>query len=32
LSGDINGDCMIDLTDFAAMADGWLNAGLSVLP
>jgi len=32
LSGDINGDCVIDLADFAAMADGWLNAGLSVLP
>jgi len=32
LSGDINADCVVDLADFAAMADGWLNAGLSVLP
>lgn len=32
LRGDVNGDCVVDLADFAAMADGWLNAGLSVLP
>ena len=32
LRGDINGDCVIDLADFAAMADGWLNDGLSAVP
>ena len=32
LRGDINGDCVVDLADFAAMADGWLNEGLSVVP
>jgi hypothetical protein len=32
LRGDINGDCVVDLADFAAMADGWLNDGLSAVP
>jgi len=32
LRADINGDCVIDLADFAAIADGWLNDGLSVVP
>ena len=31
LRADINGDCVIDLADFAAMADGWLNEGLSAV-
>jgi len=32
LRGDVNGDCRIDLKDFAIMADGWLNDGLSAAP
>jgi hypothetical protein len=32
LSGDANGDCVVDFTDFAIMADSWLNDGLSVVP
>ncbi len=32
LSGDVNGDCMIDFMDFALMAAGWLNDGLSIGP
>jgi hypothetical protein len=32
LRGDVNGDCVVDLADFAAMADGWLNEGLSIVP
>jgi len=32
LSGDVNGDCVVDFQDFALMADGWLNEGLSVVP
>jgi hypothetical protein len=32
LSGDVNGDCVIDLEDLAIMGQGWLNNGLSVLP
>ena len=32
LRGDVNGDCRIDLKDFAIMADGWLNDGLSTAP
>ena len=32
LRGDVNGDCKIDFIDFALMADGWLNDGLSAAP
>jgi len=32
LSGDINGDCVVDLRDLAIMGEGWLNNGLSVVP
>jgi hypothetical protein len=32
LSGDVNGDCVIDFKDIAAAAAGWLNNGLSILP
>jgi hypothetical protein len=32
LSGDINGDCVVDLKDLAIMGEGWLNSGLSAAP
>jgi hypothetical protein len=32
LRGDANGDCRIDLKDFAIMADGWLQDGWSAVP
>jgi len=32
LTGDLNGDCVVDLKDLAIMGEGWLNNGLSVLP
>jgi hypothetical protein len=32
LRGDVNGDCRVDFRDFAAVADGWLNDGLSAAP
>jgi len=32
LSGDANGDCVVDFKDFAAMAEGWLNDGLAAVP
>jgi hypothetical protein len=32
LTGDANGDCVVDLNDLAVMADGWLNSGLSAAP
>ncbi|UCG48849.1 MAG: hypothetical protein JSU94_03525 [Phycisphaerales bacterium] len=32
LRGDVNADCKVNFGDFAVMADGWLNDGLSVLP
>jgi len=32
LSGDVNGDCVVDLKDLAVMGEGWLNNGLSVVP
>jgi hypothetical protein len=32
LTGDVNGDCVVDLRDLAIMAEGWLNNGLSVVP
>jgi hypothetical protein len=32
LRADLDGNCGVDLKDFAVMADGWLNDGLSVLP
>jgi len=32
LSSDANGDCRVDLDDFAAMAAEWLNNGVSVTP
>jgi hypothetical protein len=32
LSGDVNGDCVVDFKDLAMMASGWLNDGLSILP
>jgi hypothetical protein len=32
LSGDVNGDCVVDFQDLAIMGQGWLNNGLSVLP
>ncbi|UCG56990.1 MAG: hypothetical protein JSU70_19260 [Phycisphaerales bacterium] len=30
LSGDANGDCVVDYKDLATIADGWLNEGLMV--
>jgi hypothetical protein len=32
LTGDLDGDCVVDLKDLAIMGEGWLNNGLSVLP
>ncbi len=32
LRGDVDGNCRIDFNDFADMAAGWLNDGLSVVP
>jgi hypothetical protein len=32
LRADANGDCVIDFEDFAVMAAGWLNDGLSAEP
>jgi len=32
LTGDVNNDCVVDFADFAALAENWLNSGLSVLP
>jgi hypothetical protein len=32
LSGDANGDCVVDFRDLAIMGDGWLNDGLSAVP
>jgi hypothetical protein len=32
LSGDINGDCVVDLKDLAVMGESWLNSGLSAAP
>ena len=32
LAGDVNNDCAINLTDFALMAQGWLNNGTSNVP
>ncbi len=32
LKGDVNGDCVIDFADVAALCSGWLNSGLSATP
>lgn len=32
LSGDVNGDCVVDFRDFADICSSWLNSGLSALP
>jgi hypothetical protein len=32
LTGDVNGDCIVDFKDLVIMGEGWLNNGLSVLP
>jgi hypothetical protein len=32
LRGDINGDCKVDIDDFAIMVENWLNDGLSAVP
>jgi hypothetical protein len=32
LSGDANGDCVVDFKDLAIMSAGWLNDGLAVVP
>jgi len=28
LPGDLNGNCVVDFSDFALMASDWLNSGL----
>lgn len=32
LTGDANGDCVVDFMDFAEICSTWLNSGLSALP
>ena len=32
LAGDVNNDCAVNLRDFALMAAGWLNNGISNVP
>lgn len=32
LTGDVNGDCVVDLLGLALLAGNWLNSGLSECP
>ena len=32
MRGDVNGDCEINMTDFAILSSGWLNNGMSATP
>ncbi|MBN2455255.1 MAG: hypothetical protein JXB29_01755, partial [Sedimentisphaerales bacterium] len=32
MSGDVNGDCVVDFRDLAEMCASWLNNGLSATP